>query len=458
MSLFKNLAKLSIFIQVVLFATLTSSCRKEEIHEALPINNFIDVGLTEVVLWDPPSEAVYIDPNYKKNDSDGSIERPFADFKTIDWVENTVYAIRRGSVLETESILITKKGVTLASYGKGSRPVLRCSTDKHAVSTDYTGTDDITFRDLEIVAPQSISGLIIRDNSQNARIINLKIFGGSWGIRALNYLDNLLIENCEVYGSKDDGIFIKNSTNIEISHCFIHDVNKNWRPPTTPEESAAGDGIQFEACNNWHVHHNQIDRTDTGNKFCFISNNPTQNDGIFEYNYLSGPKIDGSSVYIGDGSKIIVRYNYIVGPSNSPIYTHSEDILVHHNIFANITGPLFASKTSRIYNNVFYKMPIAIQGGKTEAINNIYALSSDLWDAYKVKQLDESNNLHFKGDSRENSFSGDPAFVNALEGDFHLLTGSDCIDRGKNVGIYADIDGNPIPTGNEPDIGPYEYK
>ena len=59
------------------------------------------------------------------------------------------------------------------------------------------------------------------------------------------------------------------------------------------------------------------------------------------------------------------------------------------------------------------------------------------------------------GDIISNNFEGDPLFVDAANGDFHLREGSAAINAGINVGLTKDYDGNSIV--GLPDIGAFEY-
>jgi hypothetical protein len=68
------------------------------------------------------------------------------------------------------------------------------------------------------------------------------------------------------------------------------------------------------------------------------------------------------------------------------------------------------------------------------------------------------------------NISLDPLFVDASNGDFHLLPNSPCIDMGGSVNLYYDLDGNARPLdgdglgagttgdGSDYDIGAYEYR
>jgi hypothetical protein len=52
---------------------------------------------------------------------------------------------------------------------------------------------------------------------------------------------------------------------------------------------------------------------------------------------------------------------------------------------------------------------------------------------------------------------GDPTFVDAAAGDYHLVEGSPAIDAGVDAGVTTDIDGDMRPQGTGYDIGADEY-
>lgn len=450
-----------IFLNVnILLCLSLTGCKKSEKTEVQEHFTAGKAGLIVDSLWNPPAGAVYIDPSNSGDPiKDGTQLHPFANLINVKWKDNTTYALKRSSTIESGTIVLSANNITLCSYGDGDRPIIKSISKDYAVSTGFNGNASVTIRDLEIIAPQAVSCVLFRTNSSSCKVLNCKLHESEWGLRALNDISGLYVYNTEIFNTRDDGMFIQQTQQIEISHCYVHHVNQNWKSPETPESEAGGDGIQFNKCNHWNVHHSRIDRTTTGNKFCFISNNPTQDDGVFEYNELKGPLVNGFSIYIGDGKNMIFRYNVISGPSNAPLYSHASGLKVYYNIFKNITGPLFLSENAEVYNNLFYNMnALALQGGTITARNNIFDLGSVSAPRFKVTSLTEDHNIFAYGLPTSGSAIGKPNYVNPADGDFHLQSNSPCIDKGVSIGVVEDIDGIKVPEGNAPDIGPYEFK
>jgi hypothetical protein len=103
-------------------------------------------------------------------------------------------------------------------------------------------------------------------------------------------------------------------------------------------------------------------------------------------------------------------------------------------------------------------MPAAIQGNIIVAQNNIFDLGSEESIRFNVSSLTENHNLFVYGQATAGSTIGDPHYVDAANGNFHLQSGSDCIDKGIGVGIQMDLDAAQLNSNNPSDIGPYEYK
>ena len=425
------------------------------------------IGVQEMELLDPPEGAVYVDPeNTSDENQDGTIEHPFESFGALRLLSDTVYAVKRGTILEIDE-LILKDGMTIMSYGNGERPVLLSTvappegTNQHAIVSGWGGIADITIRDVVVECPTATSCIRFGGsdlNNSNLNIINVRTKGGSWGIRFFGTQD-LFIHNSEVSHTKDDGMFLQANDGVEISNCYVHDVNLNWQPPTTPESEAGGDAIQFDSCNNWHVHHNRLDRTNSGNKFCFISNNAAQNNGIFEFNETAGPLTvgGGASIYFHNGDGLIVRYNIILGPAAYALFSHTTNLQIYGNIVASTDRGFYTGASASVYNNTFYDVGAGLSGGNVEAINNIFVMLENTNPFSDVSNLTESHNLVEGADTPANSFTGTADFADPDNYDFHLTSTSDAIDAGTESGFTTDMEGTSIPQGNAPDIGALEY-
>lgn len=419
----------------------------------------------------PEDEVVYIDPDNSGDSSmDGSRAHPFASFDDFSFEAGHAYLFRRGSNLTYgDSVSVTQDDLLLGAYGSGARPVYHCTADDsngnvHAL-VNWNGPQNLTIRDLEIHAPEATSCVrLMGEGGSNATIDNCVAHGSGWGVRAFSLTGLRLVYNT-VYDIGEDGMFIQGVSDIEVGYNHIHHINTNWEPPYTPQDQAGGDGVQFSGCNAWHVHHNLIDRTNSGNKFCFISNNPDQDDGVVEHNTLMGPLTDGdggASIYFHDGTGLVVRYNLILGPTPTALYHHSEGLRFYGNVVWNTSGGVQCHTNSActVDNNVFHGVPRHVYAsGDAVVRNNIFSFADPGDVAIECDgALTESHNLYSEGPGGQDAVVGDPLFVDPLNGDFHLQGGSPAIDAATDVGLTRDKDGNPIPTGAAPDIGAYEYQ
>lgn len=76
--------------------------------------------------------------------------------------------------------------------------------------------------------------------------------------------------------------------------------------------------------------------------------------------------------------------------------------------------------------------------------------------AMSVAAFDMRDGLY--GNTIEANLQSDPLFVDVAGGNYRLRSTSPCIDAGQSIpDITTDLDGNPVPSGTAPDIGPYEY-
>jgi len=79
-------------------------------------------------------------------------------------------------------------------------------------------------------------------------------------------------------------------------------------------------------------------------------------------------------------------------------------------------------------------------------------LVNTLWHGNGTNTSDNLNAILTQGD-----VTGDPAFVGPAAGDYHIGSASAARDRGIDIGVRTDIDGQARPDGAGYDIGADEY-
>ncbi len=413
----------------------------------------------------PAQQSVYIDPTNKDDPSEnGTLDHPYDSWNDVRFVNGRSYLQKCGTIDTIRAIEYNVDNLTFGSYGSGAKPKIFCQTKSGEHAFKGYSKDNITFRNLEIFTNgNGVSCIYFNANCTGGVVDSCILHSASWGIRITSGGNrNHLIQNTEIYDIKDDGIFVQDATDIEIANCYIHHVNQNWQPPNTPESSAAGDGIQFDRTTDWYVHHNLIDRSDSGNKFCIVANNENQDGCVLEHNVFIGPlksQHGGACVYFGDGRNLIVRYNTFKETELTGLYYHAANVSIYGNVFDNLETAIYCGTTSgcEVYHNVFQEVNRAIIGNNIVVKNNIFDVDASKSSLLRVSKLEDSHNHFTFGDGGEHATSGDPLFVDPANGDFHLQPGSPCINAGTDVGIEMDAEGTAIPHGEAPDIGAYEF-
>jgi hypothetical protein len=97
--------------------------------------------------------------------------------------------------------------------------------------------------------------------------------------------------------------------------------------------------------------------------------------------------------------------------------------------------------------------------------NNIIYISDYYWVA--TEEFTHQNNLYYFLNSKSTLgyalgpgelLEVDPQFEDVTNYDFHLMSSSPAINAGINLGYTEDFDQNPVPIGNVPDLGAFEYQ
>jgi parallel beta-helix repeat protein len=178
-----------------------------------------------------------------------------------------------------------------------------------------------------------------------------------------------------------------------------------------------------------------------------VNNNTVKNSKFYGnggfINELGVPQ-ECAGLYIGSGNGNIA-YNNVVYNNREvgiEITTGTNSQVYHNTVVGNVYGGfvIFNSSGDVIKNN------IASENGS--AYGNIY----DTAGATFAKNLCSS-----EGTGCDSTLVGDPSFVSATAGDFHLRVGSKAIDAGVDLGDPYRVDAENRARGIPPDVGAYEF-
>jgi hypothetical protein len=317
----------------------------------------------------------YIDPEADPEGADGTEEHPWVSWDDVAMEPGNVYLQKRGTSCETGQLVLASD-VSLGAYGVGPQPQITITAEEPDKGITAWRCEGIAVRNLDVAAPDAVSAFCFTE-CKDVLIESCVARDSHWGIRILGGCEDVRILGTVVHDIRDDGIFIQWTEGIEIARCTVYDVNTNFKFPYTSPEEAGGDGIQLSNCDDWHVHHNLIDRTNSGNKFCFISNDE-QTHGVLEHNWLRGPLAvgdGGSTLYFGHGgSGVVVRHNLVEGQAPSAIWHHTAGLEVYGNAFighptgVHSYGP---EPISEIRDNLFFGVAEPAVGDHFELIDNL---------------------------------------------------------------------------------------
>lgn len=429
--------------------------------------------------------TIYIDPANNASGQNGSMSNPYNSWTKFTISSGNTYLQKAGSTFTTTSgiSISNKTNVTLGTYGSGAKAkIVASGSGNHIIN--ISSSSNITVKDLDISSTGTwISGVIIQgSNASNNQINSSVIRKTEWGVRVITTSGGTKILHSTINDIKDDGIYVKDASSVEIGFCTIFDVNKKYLVNTN-ESYSSGDGIQIASTNNmvFNIHDNIIDHSSMGNKFCIIAwgNNYS---GTIERNVIIGNRNKVTSgIYLSPTTKTVtVRYNTIK-ESNYGMYSYAK-VDGYYNAFANNkTGiHVMPGYSATMRNNVFYNNTISgVSTASNTSVtlrNNIFQVSSSSAKAIKTSGSISSNNNVFNTQQSGfiNNYStlsawksatgndaasvvGNPGFVNGNALDFHLVSNSIAINKGAAVSLVKDFFGGLVPVSGKTDIGIHEY-
>ncbi|MFH1130699.1 MAG: right-handed parallel beta-helix repeat-containing protein [Pseudomonadota bacterium] len=272
-----------------------------------------------------------------------------------------------------------------------------------------------------------------------------------WGIFT-DFSDDTLIEFCQTYGSQDEhGIYISNSSDRAIIRHNISYGNNGCGIQINADPSCGGDGISSS---------------------CILDSNVIYNNG-------NG---GGSAINLASVRDSIISNNIIYANQAGGIAAWDDD-----------QGEKWGSQNLTIINNTLSFAPdqgrwaISLKNGCTNATiqNNIVLpgakggieFDNDSKSGMKAdfNVFDTGHPIATNEDTEEwitelsewqsagngaNSLRSTAAalFENATGGDFHLKAGAPAIDKGTQVKLNFEFEGDPRPIGGKFDIGADEKK
>jgi len=427
---------------------------------------------------------VYIDPeNVSDTKPNGSKNNPYSSWDDVKPTSNTTYHIKRSTTLTLHKpiSLHNKTNITVKAYGKGASPIIH--TGQLNKPLNILSSRQIFIKDLYINGDEKSSHCIrINGKCRDIKIENCTLINAIWGIRLIGFKGknkpiHITLNNISIKNMGDDGIFAQRISKLTIDSCKIQKVNQKWFTVGKKESESPGDGIQLDRCSNFTISHCNIDRTDTGNKFCLIAN--SSSNGEILNNTLKGPIKNGSGacMYIGYQSDSILIKSNIISDSPCGIYSHSRNLVVFKNILKNNKyGVIFLSKFhGTIINNTFWNNRIALKGSKMHILNNIFYTNNakdrlvDLKPPFRINHncffVKEGDNPFKKHKAMkdlteilhqgEHNIFSDPMIDEDPFGELRLMKSSPCIDQGTSYSVEGKQN---IPyCGNAADIGAREF-
>ncbi len=289
--------------------------------------------------------------------------------------------------------------IIFGAYGNGNRPLINVNSSKD-YSVHITKAH-IIIEDLELSNSQHHGVFIQGDHysqSMNVVLNNLYIHDeGTHGIKII--ASDIIINNSEIGFIQDDGIYAT-GFNIEIANSKIHDVDLSEYP---------GDCIHLNLeADNYYVHHNILDHSNTTNKGAFMSSDANDSNGIFEFNTVYE---SGGYGFSDIGRNVTCRYNQFFSMNsvgnNIGIKASSENGRYYNNIVKDFHTGIYLrsnSKNITINNNDFYNVQRGVDANiadnnttSFEFKNNIVYLEEN-GDAYVISiqsSMDSNNNILF---------------------------------------------------------------
>lgn len=363
--------------------------------------------------------------------------------------------------------------------------------DTHEYGIRIRNVSDIIVQDIEIVNTTH-SGIRVQPtaghDTNNITLRRLLIRNtGSKGIEIINghnssgglhEIKGILIASCIIHDTNYhgiilsygvDGAVVRNNTiyrtgwSLDGSHgitawsnkpkSYVHDCiiegNTTYECRARASTGAEGAGIQADDLTKDCIYRNNISYNNEGS-------------GLY-FNGTSGCKFYYNICY-GNGTSLISKGKFRGGITLSqPV-----DIEVYNNVFfnndpcgiawwGNTTNGL-SIKNNITAKNIVYEIRSGVDAGRNVECdyNCIFHSDGGIYLRWLGSEATWTKWKSIPG-QHEHSLRANPLYVDEPKNNFNLQADSPCIDKGTDVGLKKDINGNDVPYGQGVDIGASEH-
>ncbi len=300
------------------------------------------------------------------------------------------------------------------------------------------------------------------------------------GIHINRGSNHILINNVEITDT-GHGVTLRGGHN-RVIHSYIHDLKMVNNDPIPGNDYGAA-GIQLESSHN-EIAYNRFVRCKAesydyvfdGGVIEFFG--PEVHNNMIHHNYAE--ETDGffemgfdSQVTMRDN---VIAYNVAYNTTGAFAFIHldgvfaivPENLKIENNTVVSDANDEFGGET--LWNLIFFEENTLLDPSAIQVRNNIFWIT-DTRSFFRENSGDDfihEHNLYLRSkgntdyynyniDLHPSELNGDPRFVGFDQQDFRLQADSPAIDAGALLGYSADFEGNPVPQGNDPDIGAYEF-
>lgn len=434
-----------------------------------------------VVEYDCPDEnspgyntVYYIDPNASTNGS-GTQANPFNVFPS-SLQANTAYLFKRGTTYEAyqEFEQTNADYILFGAYGTGDKPIVRFTGSSKPL---WIGGDHHVYRDIHWKSRVDLGAW---GGGSHCWVYNCEMEGtlmGSNRDMLTVWSNNTKIIGVDIHDITREGIYMKPSGvtgveaygNNEIAWCRLWNINMDWAPGVS-EVDADGDAIQISGVDSLYIHHNIIDRSTTGNKFCLIIRDEYEQAPAIWFNRIENNIMyipiqtawGGAGIYLQEAQHTIIKNNTLVATSSnsnmSCIQLAGQGGQIDVEIYGNliIRGQYdIADNYARdninetVFNNTFWEVDGTKAGNWEYNRNNI---------KQQYYSAESATNIILDNTGSSSVFVA----PNETDYNFRLKAGSPAIEAGVYSATYAsmyteDLDGQRVPQNDSVSSGSYQY-